>query len=294
MKKILILILALCLLVCGCANNESPSTEAPETEAPAIGTQAEETVNIPDDQEAVTEPPKDTVTVYLLTRMASLDENGNELWYEEYSYDELGRLAKTLQYSDGIATYSSTTTYLSDTEYETAINAGGTEYTMHYTCDEAGRVLYQEMVQDGTVTETNTYTYDSHGSQLTLQIVYNGEWEVNFSFTYTYDDSGNKLTCHEYQDNELIGWQEMEYDADGREIASVYIYPDGSVSHSTACTWEGNTEIRTQYDETDTLSITTLTTYDDAGNILRQETQQDGVVISSTEYTYEPFEIPAE
>lgn len=295
MKKTLLITLSLLLLLTGCGKQEkTPQTEnvpvetpgQAVTEAPTAAPTEAPAEEPNEEAEGETQTPHKTGTAYLPVRMTVLDENGNESWYQEYSYDDYGREKQTTQYMDGYITYSATTAYTSDTEYETAIQRGGTGYSIRYTCDEAGRVVYQETVENGAVTEYTEYTYDDHGNQLTARMVYGGD-ETDFSYEYTYDGSGNQLSRKEYQNGELAGWLEMEYDAGGREISSVRYYPDGSISDETSVTWSGSTETRESRDVDGYVYMTLVTTYDETGNILTQETWQDGIMVSCTEYTYE-------
>lgn len=300
MKKILPIMLSLLFLLCACGKTEEvPQPTEPEaaviqtSPAETEATEPEATEDPAQEAEGETQTPSKTDAVYRLVRLTVLDDAGSESWHQEYSYDDYGREKQTVQYMDGVITYSASTAYTSATEYETTIERGDTKYSIGYTCDEAGRVIRQETIQDGTVTESSAYTYDDHGNQLTAQMVY-GEDEMNFSYEYTYDGNGNQLTRKEYQDGEQVGYLEMTYDEKGRESASVYYFPDGSVNYSTKSTWEGSTETRISYDSEGNAYMTLVTTYDETGNILSQETWQEGVLVSSTEYTYELIEIIAE
>ena len=292
MKKTLILLLALSLLLCGCGKEPTPETAA-STDAPEVT----EVTEIPEDQEAVTEPPAEipTITVTRQVRMASLDENGEELWHLEYTYDELGRLISERDVSNTGEETSFATVSYADTEAGLEIRYAyndGHIATTRESRDEQGNLVLREFLQDDQMEYATIYTYDENGNLLSEETHYSDNPGVP-RIEYTYDEQGNRIGHYEYDGEELTGWQEMTYDADGRCTETRSYGYDGELVSRTEHSWEGNTEIRSRMDSDGTVYMVTLVTYDEEGNLLQQETQQDGYVISCTEYTYEHFEIPA-
>jgi len=160
MKKTLILLLALSLLLCGCGKEPAPETAAP-TDAP----EATEATEIPEDQEAVTELPAEipTITVTRQVRMAALNEDGEERWYREYTYDELGRLATEREViSTGEENSFATVTY-ADTEAGLEIRYAyndGHIATTRESRDEQGNLVLREFLQDDQMEYATIYTYD--------------------------------------------------------------------------------------------------------------------------------------
>ena len=295
MKKTMILLLTLAVLLCGCGKEESPAQVVPETEPAAAGTQPQETVEIPEGQEAVTEPPTDTVTVILLARMARLDENGNELWHMEYSYDELGRLCAEREIlSDGQESYSVVITYVeTESGWEKIYTTpGGDSHTIRETLDENGNVILSENIHDGYVDYYTEYTYDEEGRLTADESHYSEDPGVPRT-EYTYDALGRLISICQYSSGELYNRQEITYDDASRCAETLFYNADGVVSSRFLHTWEGNTETRTEFDGEGNLYQTVVITYDDAGNILREETSPEAYDTSCFEYTYEPFEIPA-
>lgn len=293
MKKTLILLLALSLLLCGCGTEEAVSTDAP-ADAPQIT----EAAQIPDDQEAVTKPPAqtDTITVTRQVRMAALNEDGTERWYREYTYDELGRLAteREIISDTGEQTYFAAVSYTdtgSGVEMLYTYPEGNT-MTIRETLDDRGNVILREDIHDGYVDYYTEYTYDEAGNLISEETHYSEDPGVPRN-EYDYDERGNQIAHRTYSDEELTGRLETEYDADGRQSSSVYYDANGELVSSTVSTWDGNTETRTRFDSSDEAYMEIIITYDAEGNILRQETQQEGYIISCTEYTYERIEIPA-
>lgn len=291
MKRFLIIILALALLLCGCGKerNEAPEALENPTAAPTVPATAGDE-EIPEGQEAVTAPAKQTETVYRAVRMSLQDSSGNEIGCETYTYDTLGRCTGSQEFdAAGNLTASTVTVYAENGDYETTYSSGGSDYTVRYTCDEAGNVIKDETVENGEVVDYNLRSFDQYGNQLKLETSFG-----TFLYEYTYDDSGNVLKRLEYQEEELMGWLEMTYDDQGRASASVYYDPSGEASYSTTVQWEGNTETRTYRDSDGSAYLVVIETYDDLGNTRFRETWQGDVVISRVEYTYEPVEIFAE
>lgn len=298
MKKILPIMLSLLFLLCACGRTEEvPQPTEPEviqtSPAETEATEPEVTEDPSQEAEGETQTPGKTGSVYRLVRLTALDGTGSESWHQEYIYDDYGREIQTAQYMDGVITYSYTRTYTSGTEYSAISESGGDLSTIRCTLDDAGRALYRELSQDGAIVEISEFSYDQHGNQLSVRTVYDGDESV-YAYEYTYDADGNMLSRQEYLNGEAVGRLDMEYDAQGREIASAYSYPDDTPGYCTESTWEGSTETRISYDSEGNAYMTLITTYDETGNILSQETWQEGELISCTEYTYELIEIIAE
>lgn len=285
MRKFLIIILTLLLLLCSCRKEETPATVPtgePEAETEVIiqdvtGPEAEV------DPEDITEPVE-TETVIRLTRTTVLNDRGEEILYLEYVYDSYGRQTESWEYSDGEVTSFSTTTWISNTQSETVSRYGDSEYPVLSDYDEQGNLIRVEYPDEGRITE---YTYDEFGNTLTVQ---NGDGS-GFRYVYTYGENGTVLVREEYLGEDLVGRLEMEYDEAGKEISSIYYYPDGSVNYRTETIREGSTETRTSFDSEGNAYLTQITVTDELGNILSRETWQGDEMVSRTEYTYEEIEI---
>lgn len=292
MKRFLIILLTLTLLLCGCGREEPP-----ETTVSADGPEITETIDIPEGQEALTKPPAEspTITITREVRMASLDENGEERWFREYTYDEYGRLSTEREVSGtGQETFFATVTY-HDTGEGLEIrytDAQGRVTTTRETRDGRGNLVRCEYLVDGTVDYFTVYTYDDAGNLTSEETHYSGDPGVP-RIEYTYDGQGNRTGHYEYDGEELTGWSETVFDAGGRRTETCFYGFDGELASRTQYTWEGSTEIGSGMDPDGTVYMVILSTYDEDGNLMRQETQQEGCVISCTEYTYESFEIIA-
>lgn len=289
MKKTLLTFCVLALLLCGCASPAAQHGTAPDTVAATAP-------EIPEGQEAVTEPAQTAAQeqVYLLSQMTKLDENGTALWHRQYRYDTLGRLSSVVETaSDGSDSSTVTYTYSADatSREQCGTDAAGNAYTIHETLNEANQVTWSEYIQENIAVSVTTYTYDAMGRLSTEETRYSEDSSV-LRIEYSYDEQGNLLDQYQYLDAQLAGWEETSYDADGHRTQICYYDADGMPISNIICTWEGNTEIRS-YSGSDSLRAVIITTYDDHGNILREETQQDGDVISCVEYHYESVTISA-
>lgn len=297
MKKLFPIFLALLLLV-GCGKEEPAETTVPTTVPAQTAVQTEATEDT--GPEGVLEE-KDTQTVYLMTRMSVLDDSGNESWYREYEYNELGQKTEEFEYaSTGGLSYRSVYTY-DETGLCTAMEVHQMDsfdssklasiLTVKYTYDENGRVTLQQSYEEDILTGYDEFTYDEQGNYLTYKMYFGGELAYDWAYTYEYDANGNTLSREEMLNGELAYTLECKYDAQGRCTENITRTADGYVESRSVMVWEGNTETRTYYDMEDNAYLTTVSTYDEQGNITFQENQYSDGTVTMTEYFYEPFEI---
>lgn len=297
MKKTLILLLIFVLLLCGCGEKETETTAAPTAAPEVVETAAPvtEVPTIPADQEAVTEPAEEEVViVYLPTRMSNLDETGAERWHREYAYDAQGRLTGEWEFSgDGELIYYAAVTYTDSGREWLYTYPEGRTMTIRETWDEQGNLLLWECIEDGAVEYYTEYTYNEQGWLLGYTTVYVHEGSP-MSCTYEYDDRGNQIRVSEYTGDELMGTTEREFDEENRVTRAVYVDALSDWTFTNEYTWDGNTETAVQLNGDGQQGMTTITSYDDDGNVLRQETIQVDETVSCVEYTYEPFDIPVQ
>ena len=286
MKKITILLLSLVILLCGCGKEAAP-TEPPlqETEEIVEVTGPEAIL----DPEDMTEPLP-TETVLRLVRKTALTSSGSESWHEEYYYDDYGREKLTEEYMEGEVVCSTSITYTDSGRELLYSYPEGRTVTVLETLDEAGNLLSREFIEDGQVEYRTDYTYDEEGRLLSYTTVYTQEGSP-LSCSYEYDDQGNQILVYEYTGDQLVGQTQREFDNQGRKVKAVYTDMLSDWGYTYVYTWEGSTETAVQYDSDGTESRKTITAYDESGNILSQETWQDGDMVSRLEYTYEEIEI---
>ena len=115
---------------------------------------------------------------------------------------------------------------------------------------------------------------------------------MDYAFSYTYDGAGNLISRDEYLAGELLYHVTFAYDAEGREIGTVISLINGEIQSRTESQWDGLTETRYFFsgEDTDPYMVSVFT-YDDAGNVVFEETRQGDTVINRAEYIYEPFEV---
>lgn len=288
MKRILPLILILLLLLSACGKDEpDPTTLGCEETRPTAG----ETLG--GEGEGVLDP--ETEFIYKLVKMIVTNDQGQELWGREYSYDEGGFCIQEREYSNiGSAAYSRVNTpdALSRIGSSVFTELDGSQYTAIYTYDDQDRCIREDIRREDGTEEYTEYTYNDQGSYLTLRQFIGGELATDYSFIYTYDGSGNQVAMDEYLFGELLYHVSMTYDEDGRETGSVTSLVNGEIQSRTESAWDGLTETRYFYsgEETEPFMVSVFT-YDDLGNVVFEETRQGETVINRAEYIYELFEV---
>ena len=300
MKKAILILMVLSLLLCGCGKNKPVSETDPiETDAPTEYVQEivlEPEITGPEaevDPEDMTEPVA-TETVIRMARTSVFNDRGEETLYREYVYDQYGRQTESWEYSDGEVLSFSITTWISDTEAEITYSyyEEGTLTRMVY--DEAGNPILNERIENGTVVSSTTHSYDEYGNNCATESTQGGVVTA-YVYEFTYDGQGNPLVRKEFMNGSLMGWLEMEYDSQGREVSTVYYYPDGSVNYTSITTYDGEKGTSTSYfDAGGVCYLTQITVTDELGSILSRETWQGSEMVSRTENTYEELEIIAE
>ena len=289
MKKILALILALCLLLCGCGReNPAETTLTPEeTAAPTLETENS------GEGEGILDPT--TEIRYLIVKKIVTNDAGQELWGTDYSYDDSGFCTQEREYSNiGSASYSRVNSpdMLGRIGSSLFTEADGSQYTVFYTYDDFDRCIREDVTYEDGTTEYTEYTYNDQGQYLTLKQYIAGELIMDYSFSYTYDGSGRQVSMDEYLGGELMYHVTFTYDEEGRETGTVTSLVNGEVQSRTVSHWDGLTETRYFYSGEDSEPfMVSVFTYDGNGNVVFEETRQGETVINRAEYIYEPFEV---
>lgn len=289
MKRIFALILVLALLLCGCGNEQpAETTNGAQESAPS----ASETLS-GGEGEGVLDPT--TEIRYLIVKKIVTNDQGEELWGTEYSYDSTGFCTYEREYSNiGSAAYSRTNSpdVLGRIGSSLFTELDGSQYTVTYTYDAYDRCIREDVrYEDGTEEHTE-YTYNDKGQYLTLKQYIGGELIMDYAFSYTYDGAGNQVSMDEYLSGDLLYHVTFEYDAEGREIASTTSLVNGEIQSRTESLWDGLTETRYFYSGEDAEAfMVSVFTYDGNGNVVFEETRQGDTVINRAEYIYEPFEV---
>ena len=290
MKKIIALFLALLLLFCGCGKDNPIQTDPQtpqETAAPTVQTENS------GEGEGILDPT--TEIRYLIVKKIVTNDQGQELWGTDYSYDDTGFCTQEREYSNiGSASYSRVNSPdpLGRIGSSLFTQADGSQYTVTYTYDEFDRCIREDAVYEDGTTEYTEYTYNEQGQYLTLKQYIGSELIMDYAFSYTYDGSGRQVAMDEYLAGELLYHVAFTHDDHGREIGSVTSLVNGEIQSRTESHWDGLTETRYFYSGEDTEPfMVSVFTYDDAGNVVFEETRQGDIVINRAEYIYEPFEV---
>ena len=166
------------------------------------------------------------------------------------------------------------------------------ETCAYYTYDEFDRCIREDVRYDDGTEEYTEYTYNDKGQYLTLRQFIGGELAMDYAFSYTYDGAGNQISMDEYLSGDLLYHVTFTYDDEGRETSSVTSLVNGEIQSRTESHWDGLTETRYFYsgEDVDPFMVS-IFTYDDAGNVVFEETRQGDTVINRAEYIYEPFEV---
>ena len=289
MNRFFALLLALSLLLCGCGReNPAETTLTPEeTAAPTLETENS------GEGEGILDPT--TEIRYLIVKKIVTNDAGQELWGTDYSYDDTGFCTQEREYSNiGSASYSRVNSpdMLGRIGSSLFTEADGSQYTVFYTYDDFDRCIREDVTYEDGTQEYTEYTYNDHNQYLTLKQYMGGELIMDYGFSYTYDGEGRQVSMDEYLGGELMYHVAFTYDAEGREIGTVTSLVNGEVQSRTESHWDGLTETRYFYSGEDAEPfMVSVFTYDDAGNVVFEETRQGETVINRAEYIYEPFEV---
>lgn len=146
---------------------------------------------------------------------------------------------------------------------------------IRYTYDEAGNLIQKVGHLNGKDTWKDEFEYDALGNQtLFRSMTEEGEWSAWDE--HNYDERGNLLSIHTYDYmGELV---------DSCRYTYTY-HEDGSYEreyHSPSMQYDGET-------------YRGIAWFDANGNMVKEENyRMDGSLISTTEYTWQSFEVPAD
>lgn len=261
MKRILIVALIACLLLCGCQEAEPAATTtlpsaAPTTDPTAAAT-TEPTV-IPTTEPTEAQP--EFVTVYLLTEVAMFDSG-----YTTYEYDEDYNI-------DLSQTYSLEKELMYTTYYENKDENGmaGCVRNAYVTGDSDSMLL--KHFADGKLEEE----------------LYEGS---NYSgYQYAYDQKGDRTEKREYWDGILTS--AIYYIYDGETLVNVYCEDAEGTKIFDCEVVDGRIVEKTCYNGDTTYGYTYE--YDENGNVAKSSFLYEGEVSPSETYTYQAVEVEAD
>lgn len=275
----------LCLLVLSGCGGAKPD----ETTAPVQSPENQATTQAPTTEPTEPEPVYELRTVYLCVEEYLRNNEGGSS-RRGYTYDEYGRKLTSFKIdSDGSHIWIQEYIY-DDNGNNIEIRSDTSSEVMTY--DEAGRLLSKVTYYGEELGNEYYYEYDDQGFVISETRIQRYSSETTYTFSMTYNADHTEVKIDQFMNGEPNGTTVETYNEAGQVLSSHACDNNGNWKHGW--TWE----------------------YDDAGKIIKEwkysssETQADYPVIytydenglliskvadyyygSSTEYTYEPFEI---
>lgn len=271
MKRLIVLALLCCLLLCACGQGTTPTEPALQTQ-PATTAETQPTTeptaeSIPATQpvtEATTEPTQaeeEKVTVYLLTKVTYFDSG-----CVEYKYDENHNI-------DAYTVFTLENTAMYEVFFENK-DANGMAWVI------------RSQWPDGAGDETRDLVYSADGKLQQEQIAgsnYTG-------FQYAYDQAGNRTEKREYYDGILESAVYYEYD--GGQLTAVYC-EDYTGNRIYECQIENGLVTQKIFlDSSESYSYSYQ--YDENNNLVELTFCYEGETMPGDQYFYKAVEVDAQ
>lgn len=256
MKRIFLILAALCLLLAGCAREEEPLP----TESPIAPTLA----------------PRKTVWVM-----------------ESQTSQTQGRTSRLELIFDGIrvteAVYWENDTETARYAVECDENGNYIRWTSAdevraYTYDDSGRLLSFNTYSGETLTTGYEFTYDADGNR-TRQVLLIDRLNVDQQTDYIYDEQGHNIRQEVYLGGELTRYSECVCDSEGRITSMTGYTADGQEDLLTEYVYDGDTETQISRNIYGEIIQTVVITRDSFGNIIRTESYSATGALLTTETT---------
>lgn len=249
-------------------------------------------------------------TIYLLTEVEgeSFDDSAGmgDGVKEVFSYNSSGYLVETQSFYEGKRIYECKLSYddnnymvrWHDENFDSDTGAAFAECELDVETDQAGRVIRIHGSDNDSVELENIYIYDGQGNR--IERVYMLDGEFSLRETMTYSAEGQLLTYKDSRSDGYIINRECQYDSDGRlkqkkftnewdgntypsEYAKISYNADGKMSHADYFDSAMNpTGFMIRFD------------YDEAGNLIREESYENGVLTFRYSYTYQALTVPSD
>ncbi|MBQ9148132.1 MAG: hypothetical protein IJX69_01045 [Oscillospiraceae bacterium] len=256
MKRLLVLVIVACLLLCGCSQTVPTPTEPSQRATTPTSTEpASEKVTDP------TQTQSEKVTVYLLEKSVLYDSGATV-----YHYDEDYNLDSYIVYT-----------------IENDIM-----YTAHFEEKDANGMACRYWAEwpgyDGADAQTLTYSDDGK----IQEIRYAGD---TFCGTrYVYDLDGNLIEKQDFYEDSLQAAVYYEYDGD---VLTLVYGEDMASGTQFECILEDGRIVEKICRDSDS-SYSYFYEYDEHGNLIQESFVLDGEVIPSEQYSYQPVEVDAD
>lgn len=249
-------------------------------------------------------------TVYLLTEVEG-EAFGDFVGMgdgekEVFSYNANGYLTKIQGFYNGKCTYEGKLSYdennylmhWREENFDSETGSLFAEREFDIETDQAGRVTRMDGTENGLGSWEYIFIYDGGGNRLERVYLENGEFVLRE--TMTYSTEGQLLTYKDSRSDGYIINRECQYDSDGRlvqkkfsnewegntypsEYAKISYNADGKMSHADYFDSAMNpTGFMIRFD------------YDEAGNLIREESYENGVLTFRYSYTYQALTVPSD
>lgn len=238
-------------------------------------------------QPGSSEQSKDTVEYFVTKRYTEHDTGDINLI--TYEYDDKWNLEFVTTYLNDLV--SSTVEYIYNEDSTVVIvkttssTYEATETEHHQEFDESGNLLKASSYTDGVLDTATEYSYDDQGRQIKV-VTSDSDGKVYTTLSYGYDEKGN-LISYIIETPAYTTKQEHCYNDKNKRIETK-MYHNEELSGYIEYTWEENTCYINQYDPNNELLSKNITTYDEAGNIISEESYDARDVFKQrTCYEYE-------
>lgn len=163
--------------------------------------------------------------------------------------------------------------------------------TVLYTYDAQGRTIRTETYTGETLMTSTEYTWSG-----ALRVSTTVKTPVQEQRTeYTYDDKGNLTRQDLYSGGVLSSYGLYTLNDEGKPALCSTFDPTGNPVAEVTYEYEGTTEKRITADSQGTVLQTQILTYDDWGNLLKNDLLDNaGVLVSSEAHEWMPIEVPVD
>ncbi len=268
MKKQLLALLALLVLLSGCAK---------DTPAPSVTSSA--TDSAPSDIPA-------TKTVYI--RTCHTLTSGDSVTRTDYLLDENEQVSQVVIYTNDTETMRYDVECDENGNYTRWIGEHITS-TFHY--DEQGRPLGKSIYTGDVLISSTEYIWEN-GNQVGVSDS-NGMQEQRTAWFY--NESGQKVREELYQNGVLVNYSQITSGQDGHPASQDVYLADGTLYSTVSYVYDGLTCTATTTLTDGTVDLKTAYTYDESGNLLSTTVYNgDGQMLSQIVDTWKAIQVPAD
>ena len=267
MKRFFCILLALGLLLAGCAGNAPAPTDPPEADP--------------------TEPQMKMVWV----RTSQTTQTQGLTNRTELIYDANDRVTEAAVFVNEAETARYT---VECDENGNFIRWTSHEEVQEYVYDAAGNLLRYETFKNGDLATGYTFTYDAAGNRISQELRIQ-RLGVAQRTDYLYDDQGRNIRQEVYLDGKLTRTADCVCDDQGRILTMEGRAADGTLEHITEYAYEGGVETRVSRTPEGEVIQTILIIRDSWDNIIRTESYSGTGALLVTEITaWKLIAVPAD